>query len=147
MTKDVMIVIRGLQATEEEQGDQVEVIVPGSYYCKNNKHFLLFQEPVEGTEEYAKSTIKLADNYMELTRKGVMSTHMVFETNKKNVTYYTTPYGSIPMGIDARMVRLEESEDRIEAEVRYLLDMNYQHVADSTIHIEVRPRNNADIRL
>ena len=87
-----------------------------------------------------KSTIKLAPDYMELIRRGSLSTHMVFETNKKNVTYYNTPFGSIPMGVDARKVSLQESEDEILAEIHYLLDMNYQHVADSTIHIEVRRR-------
>ena len=39
MTKEVMIAIQGLQATEEDRGDQVEVIIPGEYYYKNNKHF------------------------------------------------------------------------------------------------------------
>ena len=32
---------------------------------------------------------------MELTKKGAVNVHMIFEKNKKNITYYNTPYGSL----------------------------------------------------
>lgn len=147
MTKEVFIAIRGLQAAPEDNSDKVEVIVPGEYYYRNNKHYILFEEVLEGTDVVTKSVIKLAPDHMELTRKGPVSTHMVFEKDKQNVTYYYTPYGSILMGIDARKVQLIETEDCIEADILYSLDMNYEKVADSNIHIVIRPRAGAKVKL
>lgn len=147
MTKDVFIAIRGLQAVPEDKSDKVEVIVPGEYYYRNNKHYILFEEVLEGTDVVTKSMIKLEQDYMELTRKGPVSTHMVFEKDKQNVTYYYTPYGSILMGIDAKKVQLIETEECIEAEIHYSLDMNYEKVAESCIHIVVRPQAGTRVKL
>lgn len=77
---------------------------------------------------------------MELTRKGAVSTHMVFEKDKKNTTYYYTPYGSILMGIEAQDVNVSVEEDAIAIDVKYVLDMNYEKVADCRIQMHVRPK-------
>ena len=44
--------------------------------------------------------IKIADNVVEVDKKGVMNTHLVFEPEKKNVTFYATPFGQMEMGIE-----------------------------------------------
>lgn len=56
------------------------------------------------------------------------------------MTYYTTPYGSMMMGIDARSVSIEESEAEIHAQVEYGLDVNYEHLADCMIDLYVQSR-------
>ena len=41
MTKEVLVSISGLQMAPDEQSDSVEVIAPGEYYYRNNKHFVI----------------------------------------------------------------------------------------------------------
>lgn len=94
MTKDVLLSIKGLQIGENEQNDTIEVISPGDYYFRNGKHFFMYEEVMEGQKESTRNMIKVRDNYMELTKKGAVNVHMIFEKNKKNITYYNTPYGS-----------------------------------------------------
>ena len=48
MTKDVIIRICGLQAGPETDGEPIEMIVTGEYFYKNNKHYILYEEVVEG---------------------------------------------------------------------------------------------------
>ena len=79
----------------------MEVITPGDYYFRNGKHFFLYEETAEGENETTRNMIKVTDNYMELTKKGSVSVHMIFECGKKHVTYYHTPYGSLLVGIEA----------------------------------------------
>ena len=55
----------------------------------------LYEEVMEGQKESTRNMIKVRDNYMELTKKGAVNVHMIFEKNKKNITYYNTPYGSL----------------------------------------------------
>ena len=66
--------------------------------------------------------------------------HMIFEKDKKNMTCYTTPYGSMMMGIDARSISIEESDDEIHAQIQYALDVNYEHLADCTISLSVQSK-------
>ena len=61
---------------------------------------------------------------MEVRKKGVVNVHMVFEQGKKNMTYYTTPYGTIEMGIAATNLNLQESDGGLDMKVDYALDMN-----------------------
>ena len=47
MTKDVVVSLKGLQLAPDQQSDAVEVIAPGEYYIRNNKHYVLFEEIME----------------------------------------------------------------------------------------------------
>lgn len=147
MTREVLISIRGLQAAPDDGDGQVEVIVAGEYFFRNHKHYLLYDEVMEGTTDITKNIIKFAPDYMELTRKGPVSTHMMFEKEKQNVTYYYTPYGSILMGIDTKHVKLNVMEEQILIDVQYVLDMNYDKVADCRIQMKVTPKGSHDFRL
>ena len=48
MTKEVLVSLKGLQLSPDEQSDAVEVIAPGEYYLRNDKHYILFEEAIEG---------------------------------------------------------------------------------------------------
>ncbi len=138
MTKDVLVSLSGLQLAADEQSDTVEVIAPGEYYFRNNKHYVLYEEVVEGETEVSKNTIKFTDKCLEFTRKGPMSVHMIFEKGKKNLTYYYTPFGSLQIGINASSIEITESDEEIIADVKYALDVNYEFVADCHITIKVK---------
>ena len=140
MTKEVLITIRGLQAGPETDGEPIEMIVPGEYFYKNNKHYLLYEEVMEGETKTTKNRIKLSTGHMELTKSGMVSVHMSFEENVKNITHYYTPYGSLTMGIDTKKVDIQESENEMHISVEYGLDMNQEFVADCDIHIDVKSR-------
>lgn len=140
MTKDVIITICGLQAGPDTDGEPIEMIVTGEYFYKNNKHYLLYEEVVEGETETNKNRIKFMPGYMELNKNGVVNVHMVFEENKKNITHYYTPYGSLILGIDAKSVTVDETEDFMEVKAEYALELNQEHVADCDIRITVQSK-------
>lgn len=146
MTKDVLVTISGLQFAAEDN-DSLELITSGTYYKKNGKHYILYDEVMEGFDGVTKNTIKVADNFMDITKKGVANVHMMFEKNKKNVTYYYTPFGSLLIGIDAKKVEIEESENEINVKVDYKLEMNYEHLADCNITMNIKSKEVRNFRL
>ena len=119
------------------------VIIP----IQNVMNLNLNDEVVEGTMETTRNVVKVAPDYMEVTKKGVTNAHMVFEKNKKNVTYYYTPFGSILIGIEAGKVKISEQDEEIQVDVDYALDMNYEKVADCNIHMIVKPKGTKDFTL
>ena len=130
MEKDVLISIRGLQyLMDEESGEQepVEVMTTGSYYKKNGHHFLIYDEATEGF--------------------AMIDVHMIFEEDKKNISFYHTPYGMINMGVAATKVRMKETPDQILLKAEYALDINDSYVGDCVIDIEVRPREGGKLNL
>lgn len=147
MTKEVLLSITGLLLSPDQQSDTVEMIAPGEYYFRNGKHYFLYDEVTEGFDQITKNVIKVAPDYMELTKKGLLNVHMVFEKNKKNVTYYYTPYGSLLIGIDAQKVEVNEAQDLLCVEVDYGLEMNYEHLANCHIRIDAKSKGTAQFHL
>ena len=147
MTKDILVSIKGLQSLGEEQDEEVEVIIPGNYCKRGNMHYIQYDEVVEGMEGTTRNLIKIQDKCMEVTKKGLTNTHMVFEEQKKNMTYYDTPFGNLLVGIAATNVTMRESEEQIDVKVDYALEINYEHLADCTIDVKVRPQQGSDLHI
>ena len=148
MTKDVVVKISGLQFGEEIEDDEpVEIITTGNYYKKNGKHYILYDEVQEGFDGVTKNVIKLNDDFMDVTKRGATNVHMMFEKNKKNLSYYSTPYGNLLVGINATDVKVSETEDNIDIKVDYKLEVNYEHLAECTITMSVMSKDVRDFRI
>ena len=137
MTEEVLISVKGLHTMEDTQKDEVEVISAGNYYKRNGKHYVLFEETVEGSGESINSRIKLAGERMEVCQKGAVNSQLVFERNRKNESWYGTPYGNMLAGIRVKDMKMEESEDIIKASVDYSLELNYEHMADCSLQVKI----------
>lgn len=146
MTKEVIVKVTGLQYLEKEN-EPVELITKGEYYNKNGKHYLIYDEIVEGVEGISKCTVKFKEGSFEILKKGSTNVHMVFENGKKNVTYYGTPFGNILLGLDTRGVEVEEKEEEISIEVRYGMDVNYEFLAECHIRMNICSANSEDFKL
>lgn len=137
MTKDVLITIRGVHTLDHEDND-VEMIVRGDYYQKNGKHYILYEEILEGAEERVKNVIKISPSSMDIIKKGDTNSRMLFEKNKKNLSCYSTPVGNLVIGIQANHFYVEEQENSIKVNVDYSLDINYEHMSDCRICVDVQ---------
>lgn len=147
MTKEVLVSISGLQFADGADSEPIEVITSADYYQKNGKHYIIYDEVMEGFTKPTKNIIKIGDDFLDITKRGVSNVHMMFEKNKKNVTYYYTPYGNILIGIDATRVEVQEQEDMIQAEVAYALEVNYEHLADCTIKMNIKAKNAGNFKI
>ena len=149
MKKDVLIRVRGLQMmdTEDEQ-EPLEIVVPGQYYFKNGSHYLRYEELMDETSaEPTVNYIKISSKAVEVRKKGLVNVHMVFERGKKNMTYYSTPYGTVEMGIAATGVMIEESENGIDMKVDYALEMNEEYVADCYLTVSAQSKASGEFRI
>ena len=120
MTKDVLITISGIQMMDEDDMD-IEMMVRGDYYQKNGKHYILYEEVLEGFTGTVKNIIKISPDSMDIIKKGIANTHMQFEKDKKNLSCYNTPMGDMVVGIQARDIRINEQPDRLTVDVELSL--------------------------
>lgn len=138
MTKEVMISIRGIQFEEGLDGEKIESIQKGEYYNRNDMHYILFEEIVEGMDDPVKSMIKFKEGEMHLNKKGPINVTMDFLEDKKTLTDYRTPFGSLVIGLEAKKVNFEEQEKRILLDVDYTLEVNYEPLANCKIRVDIR---------
>ena len=140
MTQDVLLTISGLHdmafanPEENEENEPIEVITPASYYWKNGKHYILYDEVMEGIPGVVKNKIKITgEDSMEIMKSGIT-----------NVTYYDTPYGQLHVGIHTRKLDVNVDDERIDIAVEYGLDVNHEATADCRIAMSIRPKAQAE---
>ncbi|NBH71256.1 DUF1934 domain-containing protein [Clostridiaceae bacterium] len=146
MTRDVLIRISGLQALDGEKHD-VEVIITGDYFFKNGKHYVIYDEMMEGLEGSVHNTVKITQDRMDIQKNGAIGAHMVFELDKKRQTRYATPLGDMVVDLTTTRIDLDEQEDNIRVSVDYSLGINYQHISDNSIIMDIWSRQKAQLKL
>lgn len=157
MTKDVLVSISGRHVdmltgseTEAAEGyevgdDSIEVVTPANYYCRNGKHYIIYEEVLEGSSETIRNKIKITGtDSVEIMKSGMASSHMVFEKNKKNLTYYRTPYGQMLVGVNTRNMEITVKDDKIAVFVDYELDVNHEPMADCKIKMNIMSKNSGE---
>lgn len=144
MTKEVLVHISGLHqergTVSVNEDEAIEVIVPGTYYFKNGKHYVLYEE-YEESGKVTKNQMKISgDDHVEIRKSGVLSTYMVFETGTCHPAAYQTPFGQVQVAMDTRAIEIEEEETYIGIGIDYCLEVNGDPLADSRIDIRITPR-------
>ena len=74
MTKEVLVSIAGLHTdmneTENEENEAIEVLSPGTYFFKDGKHYIFFEEMAEGIPGVTKTQIRIqGTESVELIKK------------------------------------------------------------------------------
>ena len=139
MDRNVMLTISGLHSGETDDNGNVETKVRAEYFKRNESHYLLYEEKEEGFKQTSQNRIKFRGNMLELTRQGLLNTHMVFEENKRHMTPYQTPYGQMLLGIHTKKVDMQEQENCIRVVVEYTLEADETYLSDSRIEICIEP--------
>lgn len=146
MTQEVLLTISGIHemgslSIETEENEALETITPAKYYLKNGKHYILYDEVMEGMPGVVKNKIKITDGkVLEIIKTGSTQSHMVFEEGKAHLTLYDTPFGQFHLDMHTRTLDIFECEDEISIKVEYALDMNHEKVADCTVFMSVKPK-------
>ena len=129
----------------ESGRDAIEVGTPASYYCKGGKHYIIYDEVLEGMAGTIKNRIKITGtDSVEIVKSGLSSSHMIFEKNRKNLTYYRTPYGQMLVGVNTRNMEVSVEDDRINVQVDYELDVNHEPLADCKIRMDIVSKNSGE---
>ena len=146
MTKDVLVSIKGTRFFGEED-DTVEIITAGTYYEKNKRHYILYDEALEGVEDVTNNIIKIGENRVEVIKRGMVESRMTFESGKKHKANYLTPLGLILLGITTSALDVKEEESAISLHMEYSLEMNGEYVSSCETDITATSRKNSVLNL
>lgn len=140
MTKDIILTISGLHETDGETDDPIEVMSPGQYYFKNGKHYVVYDEVLEGLDGVAKSTLKFTEDQVELFRSGAASTRMVFQKGQEHMAVYQTPMGPLSISLYTEDIISDIREERMNLEIIYSLKTDGIVLTESTVRLNICPK-------
>lgn len=138
MQKDVFLKIKGIHTVAGDT-DETEIIIPGTYYYRDGKHFVCYEEANEYTGEVAKSMLKMTEDSVEMIKRGSGGAHLVFEKDRKYYSHMNTEAGMLGLAMDTREVNIRgtKDDDVIEAVISYALEINEQKVSDCKVGITI----------
>jgi uncharacterized beta-barrel protein YwiB (DUF1934 family) len=141
MTKEVSVIIEGLQLGSEEE--PLTTTAFGTYHLHNGKHYIQYEERLE-VGEVTKNTIKIGLTRVDLSKNGVNSSQMAFDLNEITSSVYQTPYGSLSFEIKTTKILLTEAQDRLLVQLDYTLFANEAHLLDNSIKISILSDNGTE---
>ena len=118
-----------------EEEDTVEMITPGTYYVKNGKQYLIYDESLDETGTPTHNTVKVMENRIEVMKRGLVESHMIFEAGRRTTANYRTPMGLFLMGITTSLLEVEEDEESILLRIKYSMEMNGEYAFDCSTEI------------
>lgn len=125
MEKEVKIIIETTQIVEGES-HTMKYVQDGQHYLKNGQHYIFYEEAVEGTHETIKNRLTFNEAFMQVSKKGPLTSEMHFETGKEWETQYQTPFGTMRMQVKTHAYEMQKPKEE-----EFLLIVKYDLGADS----------------
>ena len=157
MEKDVRVIIESRicppsgkpnEAQKQPAAEVIKTEADGTYYEKNGKQYILWEENQEGALIRSRLTITggaakedagpaggKKDRQVQLRKSGALASEMCFVCGEKTLALYRTPYGQLPLEVYTRELTVKEAEHRIDIRIRYRLQTEGKPAADTDIRI------------
>lgn len=120
MDKQVLLTLTGLQRDPSGSETVTELSTEAECYERNGSLYILYEERAEDGS-LTKNIIKYKNQLLELTKKGAVSSCMVFEPGREHMADYVTPFGLLKLGILTASVTMQCLEDQTEIVAEYSL--------------------------
>lgn len=140
MNKKALIHVFSVQPDESDKEEPIEVVTPGSFYKKGDFYYAMYEETEISGMEGTTTTLKIGEDKFSLIRRGNITSKMEFEMDKKNISMYNTPYGTLQLSIDTKELDIEMGEEGGKISIDYDMTVEGQKPQNTSlsVHIEAQ---------
>jgi len=109
------------------------------YKNQDGERVIAYAESETTGMEGSNMQLRIAkDGMISIVRTGTFQTHLVVQKGKKHFCHYETPFGEFAVGVSAKWVRNELTDEGGKLALRYTVDANSTLLSDNEIRINVR---------
>lgn len=134
MKKKAIISVSSKQSNEEP----IEIVTPGSFYKKNDFYYAVYKETELSGMEGTTTTLKMKQDKFSLIRMGSTSTKMDFDENRKNVSMYKTPYGTIELEIKTNNLNVNVNKEGGDILINYGIGTAGQALKNTELKVKIK---------
>ncbi|MEG1896470.1 MAG: DUF1934 domain-containing protein [Oscillospiraceae bacterium] len=137
MKENFLIHIEGTIVTDEVK-DVVDLTTVGSFYQRDCKSYICYNESDATGFDGSMTTVKVWDRGASITRYGKHRSCLIIEEGATNICNYDTPAGSIMLDINGVQVKSQLCETGGSLNLAYSLNGSGMLISDNTININVK---------
>ena len=125
---------------EEKDTSESTLDTEIQYYTNEDGERVIAYEESETTGmEGSDMQLRIAkDGMISIVRTGTYQTHLVVQKGKKHFCHYETPFGEFAVGVSAKWVRNELTDEGGKLALRYTVDANSTLLSDNEIQIQIK---------
>ena len=138
--KDVILTIKGVQFTQNSFPEITEMVTAGEYYYGEDYISVIYMDTDTDSDHRPIHTeLRIEKDRVTLTRKGAISTHLLFQEGKRAFSQYVTEAGYLMMGVNVHHIRQRLDQNGGQLELDYALEMNHCVVGENHFSVTIRP--------
>lgn len=139
MKKEVLITVKGMQG---DLDDTIEMMTRGHMYEKNNNVYILYVDTALDSEVETKTSIKVNQNKVVVTRFGATKTHMIFECDKEHFAFYETSLGLFEILLRTNQIDIQNNDHDFHLKIDYNMELNQMPIPTSIFELSAIEVNN-----
>ncbi|HEY5537819.1 MAG TPA: DUF1934 domain-containing protein [Acetobacterium sp.] len=121
--KKVWVSISGSVKNEEDK-DNLEFLTEGDLYKESDGACVTYEESEVSGMEGTVTTLRVDKQKVSVIRLGTTNSIMEFESGKRNLTWYSTPFGDVTMGILTKDVLVNYND--LKEPTKVMIDYNIE---------------------
>lgn len=134
--KDAIITINDRHIQDGEEFS-CELTTSGKFEATENGCTVIYHETDEELTNCSTALIVEGSQRISMTRSGKYNTEMIIEKDRRHTCFYATPYGELMMGIYAKMISNQISENGGTLKFAYTIDFNNSPASENELCITV----------
>ncbi len=117
-----------------------ELVTEVCFFKERNGDYVIAYEESEATGmEGSEVEIRITkEGVVSIVRTGTFQTNIVVKKGCKHFCHYSTPFGEMPIGVDAKKLHYEFNEDSGFLQMRYTVDANCTLLSDNEIIMHLK---------
>lgn len=144
MDKNVIISVKGTQASNDQGVSILELVTEGKYYREDKAYYVTYNESEVTGMDGTITTLKVLDGVVTLIRAGSVNSQLVFQQGQKHISYYDTEYGSFTVGVLANAVNVKIDDNGGEIRVGYQLEIDNNNTGENDFYMSIREAGQTD---
>ncbi|NLL69497.1 MAG: DUF1934 domain-containing protein [Epulopiscium sp.] len=137
MKKNVLITVTGIQDGLDPSED-IEMVIPGYYYQKQNKFYIIYKESELTGMKDTTTTIKVERDKVSILRFGKNNSSMIFERGKKHTSHYHTVHGEFMISMLTKDMKVNLDQEGGQVYVKYALEVDHMAIGSHSFHVSIR---------
>lgn len=136
--KKVWLSISGTIKNEEDK-DTLEFLTEGDLYKESDGSCVTYEESEVSGMEGTVTTVRVDKQKVSVIRLGTTNSIMEFESGKRNLTWYSTPFGDVTMGILTKdiMVKYNEKKEPTKVKIDYNIEIEGITNSQNVLNIKI----------
>ena len=140
MKKEVLLSIRGQQNYNEQEPETVELITEGILEKEENGWKLTYEESDLTGLKGVTTTFQVEPGKVTLSRKGPLSSQMVFQEGTFHESLYQMDFGALMITVCANKVRYDITEAGGTIDLAYAIEIEQTAAGYITYHLDIKAK-------